>query len=400
MKILIAITNFMIGGAQTFVVRLATSLSTRHSVYIYNLNPNYTEDEIIKGLPSSVKLISFRLPWLLDRSLKRIDRLCWKFGWQKSIWELLKQLHFKSILKILKIDIINSHLYHSDEFIASTIRKTKTPLIITDHGDYCYVVEQKKTDTSRVLNIFNRANGLVYISERNLKQLSKYTENSQLVLRKIYNGISTQFQQKYSVTGRWKLGIPDDAVIFGMIARGIQEKGWYEAIQAFKLVKLSTDKNVHLILVGDSEYLKCLKQALEQSLNDEINSGIHFVGFTSEPNYWIECFDVGVLPTYFAGESLPNSIVEYLFFGKPVIATAVGGIPEMIAYNHQNAGFLVELNQHGQADITSLTKAMLKYVNDPILLEQHSHLASQACERFKIEICTEKYEKLFQQFLN
>ncbi|PIG93293.1 glycosyltransferase family 4 protein [Gloeocapsopsis sp. IPPAS B-1203] len=394
MKILITISHLMTGGAQTFVIRLASALAKHHTVYVYNCNffP-IADNTLVDRFPDNVRVISFfppSSPNLLNQALTKLERLTAKVGKKVKIREELRKLYFQFILKQIKVDLINSHLYHADKFVVENIQ-VSTPVVVTDHGDYKYVIEQQLSDRSSTQKIFNRINGIVVLSEDNATAIAPYV-TSNLPIKKIYNGVAIP-QPQNTISGREKLKIPKDALVFGMVARGIQEKGWAELIQAFQQVLHAPQREAHLILVGDSEYLRNLKA----SLNDMADK-IHFVGYSADPNYWIECFDVGVLPTYFDGESLPYSIIEYLSFGKPAIATEIGGIPEMMTHNAQTAGFTIK-TQAGKADVSSIAHAMLQYINNPALLNQHSQIAQQAFEKFNIENCVKSYELFFQQVL-
>ncbi|AFZ29472.1 glycosyl transferase group 1 [Gloeocapsa sp. PCC 7428] len=396
MKILFTISHLMTGGAQTFVIRLASGLAKDHAVYVYNCNffP-ITDNSLIDRFPDTVKVISFFPPssrTLLNRALSKVERWTAKIGRKIKFREDLRKLHFNYILKKLNIDLVNSHLYHADNFVVETLETASIPIIVTDHGDYKYVIEQQLSDRSSTDKIFNRINGIVVLSEDNATAISQYVSNH-LPIKKIYNGVAEPQAVQYPVSGREKLKIPKEALVFGMVARGIPEKGWFELIQAFEQVMYSTQQEVHLILVGDSEYLQNLKASLANKA-----AKVHFVGYSADPNYWIECFDVGVLPTYFDGESLPYSIIEYLSFGKPAIATDMGGIPEMIKHNDQTAGFIIN-RQAGKADVSSLADAMLAYINNRSLREEHSQIAKQAFDKFNIENCVKSYELFFQQAL-
>jgi L-malate glycosyltransferase len=193
---------------------------------------------------------------------------------------------------------------------------------------------------------------------------------------------------------RTTLGISSNAIVFGMVARGIPEKGWSETIQAFHKLPTNSQQERHLILVGESKYL----DELQSELTETQLKHIHFTGYADRPESWIQACDVCLLPTYFAGESLPNSVAEYLSLGKPVIATTVGGIPEMLTDGEQLAGILINLDRDGRPSIDSLSNAMLAYIEDRNLTIAHSKQAHLAFEKFKIEHCIVEYEKLFSQF--
>jgi glycosyltransferase involved in cell wall biosynthesis len=175
-----------------------------------------------------------------------------------------------------------------------------------------------------------------------------------------------------------------------MVARGIAEKGWEYALSSFQAVHQKYPAS-HLILVGDSAYLSALKKA-------NTNPAVHFVGFARNPIDWVRLFDVGLLPSYFASESLPNSIAEYLFCGIPAIATRIGEVPAMLAVaGRGEAGVLLEQNGHGLTQPEQLTEAMQRYVREPTLLADHKLLARQCFEKFRMDKCVAAYEQIFNQ---
>ena len=193
---------------------------------------------------------------------------------------------------------------------------------------------------------------------------------------------------------RQSLGISRDALVFGMVARGIAEKGWIEAVEAFKIVLAKVKKDVHFILVGSGP---CLSE-LETSLPTHVSTRVHLTGFSSQPGDWISCFDVGLLPSYFPGESLPSSVMEYLSCGIPVIATDIGEIKKMVTTdNGLLAGHIIALHETGKPNVEELAGVMLAYVNSQNEIDEKSRLAANAFHKFDIVECVNAYESFFNQ---
>jgi L-malate glycosyltransferase len=396
MNILISVTDLCVGGGQNFAVRLAKSLSYEHSVILFNYETFEKRGEslALEQLPPNLEVKS--LPASIYWLIKAIDAVLRNLKIRPRIWQSAQNFYLKSIISQGKVEVVNSHLYDSDRFVTTTLADTKIPIVISDHGDYRYILEKGLSGLDDIEKVLGRADAIAYPSQSNAQAISKYSHNFKSLEEVIYYGIPVEVPKIYPESARQTLDIPKDAFVFGMVARGIPNKGWTEAIAAFQQAKVSTQREIHLVLVGGGDYLS----SLEQSLDSQWSPYIHFAGYSSDPNYWIESFDVGLLPTYFPGESLPNSVIEYLASGKPVIATKVGGIPEMLSYGGQNAGFLVRLDADGKADITQLTEAILSYVNDSNVCEKHSALARQAFEKFDMQTCIRAYEELFRQVLN
>ena len=117
------------------------------------------------------------------------------------------------------------------------------------------------------------------------------------------------------------------------LARVEKEKGIYEFIKACKKVRESFD--LHVTIAGDGLELDRVKEFVAK---EEITN-ITFAGFVSGTDK-IEKYrnaHIYVLPSY--TEGMPNSVLEAMAFGLPVITTPVGGIPDFFAENEM--GYLV-----------------------------------------------------------
>lgn len=113
----------------------------------------------------------------------------------------------------------------------------------------------------------------------------------------------------------------------------IRDKGVFELVESFgKLQAL----NIDLWIAGDGDDLNTLKQQVEE----KNLKNIRFLGwaFKDQKMELLKKADIFVLPSYFEG--LPNALLEAMASGIPVIASNVGGIPDLIADGTN--GFLVE----------------------------------------------------------
>ena len=125
---------------------------------------------------------------------------------------------------------------------------------------------------------------------------------------------------------REMLSIKGDAHVCAFVGRLSPEKGVDVFIDAFKNV-LRTMQNcpIHAIIIGDGperENLEC------QVKRFGIKNQVHFVGCSSTPGDFMADADMIVLPS--RSEGIPNVALEAMALGKPVIATDVGGTPEII----------------------------------------------------------------------
>ena len=199
---------------------------------------------------------------------------------------------------------------------------------------------------------------------------------------KIYNGYESA-QLLNTADGNSNFSI-------GMMGRGDALKGWETLITSFKQLPEDAD----LYLAGESDYLNDLKKGYKE------DQRIHFLGYCNDIEAFYNKLDVFVLPTLFPYESLPNVIIESLFYGVPVIATDVGEIANMLKDDDgKRAGFLLD-KVDGKINIDQLKDQLLYLYNNPNVLTEMKDLAKKAFEKFNMETCVADYISLYNRILN
>ncbi len=121
-----------------------------------------------------------------------------------------------------------------------------------------------------------------------------------------------------------KLGISPQAKLVGFIGRLEKVKGGAQFIDA-ALSALETRKDLHFLLIGDGSQKPVLEEMVEKSGQQ---SHFHFTGYLSDPTEAFNSLDLYVLSSL--DEGIPLTLLEAMSFGIPVIATKVGGVPEVI----------------------------------------------------------------------
>ena len=395
MRILIACEDLRVGGAQVFTLRLANALRVHHTVILYSLYSDFVDQDLVGKYAPGVAIRSPKL--YFDQLLRKVDRLLYLLKIEWSIRDRMVIRNLAILIKRGSVDIVHSNMFKCDYVVARALQNTAIPLVITMHGNYEEFLANYYGETKgeiilgllkKVKGTVNRIQGLVYLTEKNLRfnQLGMLTEDVQkkIFFRKIYYGFAGEVSE---VIPREALGIAAGSTVYGFVARGIPEKGWKTVLDAFLLLKSSND---HLVLVGWSDYVKKLASNYHQH-------SIHFVGYSSNPLNWMALVDVGLLPSVFH-ESLPNVITEYLFLGKAVICTDVGDSANMIAYEKEYAGFV--LNSRSISLTEDLAACLNLYKQQPELLGAHQRLAKRAFQKFKMEVCLTSYLDLYNKLVN
>lgn len=183
-----------------------------------------------------------------------------------------------------------------------------------------------------------------------------------------------------------ELGINEGDIVFTFIGRFVREKGVFELLSAFRILKESRP-NVKLLLIGDvlsSERDQDLFQCLQEMMSDP---SVISVGLRKDIPQLLAVSDVFVLPSH--REGLPRSIIEAMAMGKAVIASNIRGCREEV-FPEKN-GFLVETD-----NVDSLYDKMVLMVDD----HEHRKLFGErsraiAAELFDEEKVTAKQLNLF-----
>lgn len=172
------------------------------------------------------------------------------------------------------------------------------------------------------------------------------------------------------VPSRAELGITGRSFVFGAVGCLSRDKGHHDLLEAFaRLRTMVLDQPLHLLLLGEGPEEAPLRR---QARRLGIEPNVCFAGFQRKPAPWMKLMDCVVQPSLTEGAS--SSVLEAMLLGIPVIATDVGGMPELI--ENGRSGLLVV-----PESTVAMAEAMKKLVRSPGLRRQFSLEAKQRVER-------------------
>lgn len=142
----------------------------------------------------------------------------------------------------------------------------------------------------------------------------------------IHNGVALP-DEPSSPRVRDELGIPESAPVIGVVARLCDVKGQREVIDALALLGNGTRA---LVVGEDLETRGAYRDALERRAEERgVSDRVVFTGHRGDVPAILDALDVFVLPSW--TEGLPMTVLEAMAHGRPVVATPVGGTPELVA---------------------------------------------------------------------
>lgn len=206
-------------------------------------------------------------------------------------------------------------------------------------------------------------------------------------LQVIFNGVDIESYEN-GVRGAIKrkdLNIPEDAFVVGMVGRMSPQK----APDVFgKMAKQVKDEvpNAHFIIVGNGNQEDEIRKYAE---DNGFSNSLHITGWVDNPMSYVELFDVACLLSRWEGFGL--ALPEYMMAGKPIVASRVDAIPNIIR-NGEN-GLLVEVD-----DDIGASKAVLRILRED---ELRKKIVAQGLEdvhnRFNARRVSEEHSKLFNK---
>jgi len=177
---------------------------------------------------------------------------------------------------------------------------------------------------------------------------------------------------------------PDDFLV-GIVAHLADHKGHQYLIKATKILKEHSPK-IKVIIVGGGPLRMELDRQVKESHVEDI---VYFLGFRKDVPQILSSLDLFVLSSYLEG--LGSSILDAMACRLPVVATKVGGIPEVVV--HRETGILVP-PRNPQA----IARAILKLYNDKILAARLGQKGYEVVHRkFSSEAMAEKIVNLYKK---
>jgi glycosyltransferase involved in cell wall biosynthesis len=204
-------------------------------------------------------------------------------------------------------------------------------------------------------------------------------------LVKIHSGVDIEkFKQvsNAAVEKKHSLGLDQNGLVVGFIGWLLPIKGPMHLLNAMENV-WRDHEDVVLVFIGKGDLDVDLRTA---ALKTSANGRVNFLGWRNDIDEIMPIFDIFVLPSL--NEGMGRVLVEAMAAGKPIVASNVGGIPDLVQHDYN--GLLVP-----PGDEKALAASIKQLINDPQKAKSMGQRGREHCYQFSIESMIEKIDQLY-----
>jgi len=376
--ILYLVTQSELGGAQTYVFDLVTSLQLEYNVVIGSGEQGH-KGELAKMLKET-NTDFYTVPYLQRKISPWHDFM--------ALFQIIK------LIKKIKPDII--HLNSSKISILGSLAvgiirgysfKNSRPIrvIYTVHG---WVFNEPMSSLKRLFYQYAEKitalfkDKLICVSQFDYDLACQYKIAPQRKLVMIHNGIKeVKFLSREEA--RVKLNVDNEKFVIGSIGNLYKNKGFKYLIEATKEL-VANNSQLTTIIIGEGQGRNNLEKLIKEY---NLENNIILAGRIENASELLLAFDIYVCSS--VKEGLSYTIIEAMQSGLPIVATNVGGNPELI--KDQETGFLIKPNDPG-----ILASKINEIINNPDLMQEQSTKARiKALEEFNLETMIKKTKAVY-----
>jgi glycosyltransferase involved in cell wall biosynthesis len=283
------------------------------------------------------------------------------------------------------VNIVHNHGYKPNLFMAAVPREFKT--LSTAHLRARHTALKGRLYEWLDARALRRMDRVAAVSGAVAEDLARAGVPRDKI-KLVRNGIPAILPSARNPSGiRERFGIPAGGFVIGAVGRLAKQKGHEYLLKAMASLPPGIRES-HLVIAGEGP----LRDSLERQIEElGLRRRVRLAGYIREMDEFLSMIDLYVLPSLFEG--LPMSLLEAMQAGKPVVAAAVDGVPEVIASGEE--GLLVP-----PGDIPSLAEAIGSLIRDSRKRERMALAGKKAvADRFSSRGMAEQYAVLYRELM-
>jgi glycosyltransferase involved in cell wall biosynthesis len=352
-----------VGGAELLATRMATRLSDRYQPVFACLDQ---EGRLTATLQDA------GIAW---RSLGRRGGLDWRCSRQLAAW-----------LRQEQVALVHAHQFTPFLYtLLSGLLGRRPPVLFTEHGRF---FPDSSSWKRRCLShaLLKRSDRIVAVGKAVQQALLDIERLPASQTRVIYNGIASYEPSPRPQNLRQLYHASESTTVMVLVARFDPIKNHALAVEAVHKLAAS-QLDVQLWLVGDGPQRAATEQLVDQY---QLPNHVRFLGERRDVGDILRQADIALLTSH--SEGIPLVLIEAMAAGLPVVATAVGGVPELI--EHEVQGLLCPAG-----DLERLAAQLTQLSASPEQRTRMGHAGRARSEEFTEERMLAQYAALYDEML-
>lgn len=328
-------------------------------------------------------------PWVcstraMDRSaaalLSDAGVACINLG-RSTKWDVHRLLGLASLIRRQRFDVVHAHKFGSNVWATLIASACEVPVVVAQEHTWAYSGNRLRLWLDRHL-VGRLATRFVAVSNRDRERMiaiEGVPEAKAMVMPVPH--IPHEASQSADI--RSELGLEAKVPVLATAAVLRPQKAFEVLLQAHARV-LEAVPDAQLIIAGDGPCRSELEELVERL---GIAASVHMLGRRTDVDAILRRVDVGVMSSDFEG--MPQFVFECMAAGIPIVATAVGGLPEIVRDGH--TGLLVP-----PRDPSALARALTDVLTDKALARRLASASAARRDEFTITSVAGKYAALYE----
>jgi sugar transferase (PEP-CTERM/EpsH1 system associated) len=301
----------------------------------------------------------------------------------------------KATLRALRPTVVHTHQVGALFYTGPAAHALGVPLVVhTEHGNHIRKESPgylRKYRMSWLWWLAARYTARFFcVSKDIVDELASRRLVPQRKLEVVANGIDTDLFERTNGREdvRRALGIAPDAPVLGTVGRLNEVKRQDLLIRSFAQVRKRIP-DAHLVLVGDGP----MRDSLQKLVKDlSLDASVHFASYQSQPERYLQAMDVFALTSH--SEGMPLAILEAWAAGLPVVASAVGGVPDLVDHGRNGLLFF-------SGDESILADFVVELISDPQRAGRLGAAGRQeVASRYSLQRMAADYQRHYLQLLS
>jgi glycosyltransferase involved in cell wall biosynthesis len=304
---------------------------------------------------------------------------------RRSSTDIYRWLHLHRALRRERFDVIHAHMFGSNAWGTMIGRLARVPVIVAHEHTWSFEGKPLRRFVDREV-VGRWADVFVAVSRDDRRKMIEIEGVDPKKVLHVPNGIAAP-PPPSGADLRSELGIPTGAPVIGTVSVLRPQKALDVFIRASAQL-LREDPDLRVLLAGDGPLRGELTE-LVHSLG--VQDRLLMLGYRSDAPDVMAALDVAVSSSAFEGS--PLAVMEYMESARPIVATRVGGVPDLIEDGVH--GLLVE-----PGDAPALTAAIRRLLSDREAARRMGEAARERRRReFTVDLMVRRFETLYERLV-